>query len=73
MDIGKPSGVIIMNYSYEVKNFGKDLMILEHTSSGVNKWNLLTLIDKDSVLGFGSQSFMRAREWVLENHTELLL
>ena len=67
------SGVNAMSYIYEVKNFGKDLIILEQTSSGVNKWNLLTLIDKDSVLGFGSESFTRARSWALENHAELLL
>jgi hypothetical protein len=62
-----------MNYSYEIKSVGEDLIILEQTSSGVNKWNLLTLIDKDSVLGFGSESFTRARNWVLQNHPELLL
>lgn len=63
-----------MNYSYEIKSVGENLIILEHTSSGVNKWNLLTLIDKDnSVLGFGSESFTRARNWVLQKHPELLL
>ena len=101
-----------MNYIYEIKNVGEDLMILEHTSSGVNKWNLLTLIDKDSdfiefntiteydnvthehvenwhldslkannfknfegdaKLKHLAQSYLRAREWALKNHPELML
>ncbi len=60
-----------MNYEYEIKKnhiteFENDLM------SG--KWGLEFLKKNDAFTPIGRlQSFLRTREWCLENHPELLL
>ena len=71
MDFAKSSGVITMNYSYEIK----DEEVIEFLNDRYNYgWSLNAL--KTSIIPFAdydSKSFHRTKQWVNTNHPELIL
>jgi hypothetical protein len=65
-----------MNYSYEIKDdiyhIENDKQIIEFINNKYNRiWYLTVLRKKFYPLEF--DSFQRTRNWVLQNHPELLL
>jgi hypothetical protein len=63
-----------MNYTYEIiLNDPDGIVIIENNKKTIpDKW-LLNTITNYSHVWRGNPSFLRTREWVTENHAELLL
>jgi hypothetical protein len=86
MDIGKPSGVIAMSYSYRILE-NKNLKYIEESKPNTDvtqdhRWSVDDLVHKSvdqmskqifwSPKTITLESFQRTKTW-LENHPELLL
>ena len=74
MDFRKSRGVVTMNYTYEIIfNDTDGIIIIEDNKETISdKWLLNTVVNYGDVWK-GNPSFLRTREWVTENHAELLL
>ena len=81
MGVRKSSGVITMNYTYEIVLNDPDgiviiengIVIIENNKKTIpDKWLLNTIINYSHVWR-GNPSFLRTREWLTNNHPELLL
>jgi len=86
MDIGKPSGVIIMNYNYRILE-NKNMKYIEELRLNTaiaqhNRWSAYDLIHKSvdqmskeifwTPKTIQLESFQRTKTW-LDNHPELLI
>jgi hypothetical protein len=71
-----------MNYNYKIYNLRKDMInpksyntfVVEENTHTRKEWSLSRLQKSvETISKFDRASFIRTREWVLNNHPELLL
>ena len=74
MGFRKLRGDVTMNYIYEIILNNEDgIIIIEDDKENISdKWLLNTIINYSHVWK-GNPSFLRTKEWLANNHAELLL